>query len=164
MSMRNELPCLYRKRPGAFAEISGNPEFPSISGRVDFYQLQKGVLVVAEISGLPQEDSSCPLEIFGFHIHEGRRCSGSEKDPFSDSGPHFNPETCPHPAHEGDLPPLFGNRGYAFMSVFTNRFTLKSIIGRTVIIHGSPDDFTTQPSGNSGKKIACGEIHAAGRA
>ena len=43
------------------------------------------------------------------------------------------------------------------MSVLINKFTVNEIIGRTVIIHSQPDDFTTQPSGNSGKKIACGE-------
>lgn len=44
------------------------------------------------------------------------------------------------------------------MSVFINKFTVKDIIGKVVIIHEMPDDFTTQPSGNSGTKIACGEI------
>jgi len=56
------------------------------------------------------------------------------------------------------LIPLFSNSGYAWSSFLTNRFTVDQIIGRTVIIHSDPDDFTTQPSGNSGKKIACGEI------
>jgi Cu-Zn family superoxide dismutase len=44
------------------------------------------------------------------------------------------------------------------MGFVTNRFTVKEIIGRTIVIHDSPDDFTTQPSGNSGKIIAIGEI------
>ncbi|MCX7614928.1 MAG: superoxide dismutase family protein, partial [Clostridiales bacterium] len=66
---------------------------------------------------------------------------------------------CNHPGHAGDLPPLFGNYGHAFMAVFTGRVSVSEIIGRTVIIHASPDDFTTQPSGNSGKKIACGQIY-----
>ena len=43
-------------------------------------------------------------------------------------------------------------------AVVTDRFTISDIIGRTVVIHKSPDDFTTQPSGNAGAKIACGEI------
>ena len=45
--------------------------------------------------------------------------------------------------------------------VLTNRFAVKDIIGRTVVIHDKPDDFTTQPSGGSGVKIACGEIKRA---
>jgi len=45
-----------------------------------------------------------------------------------------------------------------FLSVLTDRFTLPEIIGKTVIINDMPDDFTTQPSGNAGEKIACREI------
>ena len=50
--------------------------------------------------------------------------------------------------------------GYAFSAFLTDRFTVKEIVGRTVIMHSSPDDFTSQPSGNAGEKIACGEIVA----
>ena len=44
------------------------------------------------------------------------------------------------------------------MSVLLGRINIKDIIGKTIIIHDKPDDFTSQPSGNSGKKIACGVI------
>lgn len=44
------------------------------------------------------------------------------------------------------------------MSVLINKFKIKDILGKVIIIHDSPDDFTTQPSGNSGTKIACGKI------
>ena len=56
------------------------------------------------------------------------------------------------------MPVLFGNNGFAWMLFLTNRFMPEDIIGRTVVIHSLPDDFHTQPSGNSGEKIACGEI------
>ena len=46
----------------------------------------------------------------------------------------------------------------AFLAFITDRFTANEVIGKTVIIHDSPDDFTTQPSGNAGNKIACGII------
>jgi Cu-Zn family superoxide dismutase len=46
----------------------------------------------------------------------------------------------------------------AYLSVLTDRFNVSDIIGRTVIIHNMPDDFTSQPSGNAGEKIACGVI------
>ena len=59
------------------------------------------------------------------------------------------------------MPPLFINDGYAFMIFLTDRFKVDEIIGRTVIIHSMPDDFTTQPSGNSGMKIACGVVESA---
>ena len=88
----------------------------------------------------------------------GNSCTGNTEDEFANSGMHYNPKNCPHPLHAGDLPPLLENNGYSYMSFLTNRFKLKDIIGKVVIIHDAPDDFTTQPSGNSGKKIACGKI------
>ncbi|MEA4921544.1 MAG: superoxide dismutase family protein [Clostridiaceae bacterium] len=144
--------------PNAYARVSGSPQYPGIYGTIRFYQTGSGVYIVAQIKGLPQGDDKCASNIFGFHVHQKSPCSGTSEDPFANVGPHYNPEGCPHPAHAGDLPPLFGNKGCAFMSVLTDRFTVDEIIGRSVIIHGSPDDFTTQPSGDSGIKIACGQI------
>ena len=72
---------------------------------------------------------------------------------------HYNPGNCPHPAHAGDMPPLMTDGGgYAWMAFYTKRITMSEVIGRTVVIHSNPDDFHSQPSGNSGKKIACGVI------
>ena len=142
----------------ANAVVRGSEKFSSIRGDVTFKQLRNGVLVTAEITGLPNNTDKCDNGVFAFHIHEGTECSGNEKDPFANAKMHYNPNDCPHPFHAGDLPPLFGNNGFAYMSVFTNRFKLEDVIGRVVIIHRNPDDFTTQPSGNSGEKIACGKI------
>ena len=147
-----------RSRPRAAAEISGSESYPDISGVVRFYQVNKGVIVYAEISGLPHSEAPCDDRIFGFHIHEGTSCSGNAEDPFANTMSHYDKENCEHPHHSGDMPPLFGNDGLAIMMFFTNRFSIEEIIGRTVVIHDMPDDFKTQPSGNSGKKIACGVI------
>ena len=147
-----------RSRPRAEAEVSGSESYPDISGVVRFYQVNKGVIVYAEISGLPHSKVSCDDRIFGFHIHEGNSCSGNAEDPFAGTMSHFDTGKCEHPHHSGDMPPLFGNDGLAIMMFFTNRFSIEEIIGRTVVIHDMPDDFKTQPSGNSGKKIACGVI------
>ena len=97
---------------------------------------------------------------FGYHIHIGESCSGNEADSFADALTHYNPTNSSHPAHEGDLPPLFGNKGYAISVLLTDRYSLEDIMEKTIIVHSAPDDFTTQPSGNSGEKIACGEIKA----
>lgn len=148
---------LYRS-PDARAIVKGSTDYPGTNGKVNFYQTKIGVLLTVEVEGLPQGCGTCDSNIFGFHIHEGISCTGNPEDPFADSMKHYNPNNCPHPAHAGDLPPLFGNNGCAFMSVLTNRFSVSEIIGRTVIIHSAPDDFTSQPSGNSGTKIACGLI------
>ena len=96
--------------------------------------------------------------ILGFHIHEGEACTGSEEDPFADTKMHYNPGDCPHPAHARDRPPLFVNGGYAWSAVLTNRIRAKEMKGHTVVVHSMPDDFKTQPSGDSGEKIACGVI------
>lgn len=147
-------------RNRAMAVINGSAEFPDINGTVTFVQKKNGVLVTASINGLPQGGNECSDKIFGFHIHEGKSCTGNEQDPFADAKAHYNPNGCLHPFHAGDLPPLFENNGYAYLSVLTNRFSLPEIIGRAVIIHDMPDNFTTQPSGDSGMKIACGIISA----
>lgn len=151
---------LLRKAPDAQAVLSGGPGYESVSGIVFFYQAKGGVLLVAQMQGLPQSGGPCPADVFGFHIHTGSECTGNAQDSFANTGGHYNPGKCPHPAHAGDLPPLFGCNGYAFLLFFTNRFTVKEVIGKTVIVHRKPDDFTTQPAGNSGPKIACGKIVA----
>lgn len=144
--------------PQAQANLHGSPQYPDISGSVSFYPVLHGTLVITEVSGLPFTPGACNARIFAQHIHEGGSCIGNAKDPFADTGGHYNPKGCKHPQHAGDLPPLFGNAGYAWGAVVTNRFEIDQVIGRTVIIHANPDDFTSQPSGNAGAKIACGVI------
>ncbi len=152
------LCAILRQRPHATAVVRGGSEYPEITGRIMFYQMRMGVLVAAEVFGLPTDRGTCESPIFGFHIHSGSTCSGNMEDPFADAQEHYNPEQCMHPRHAGDLPPLFGNNGYAFQVFLTDRFTVREVIGKTVIIHSMPDDFRSQPGGDSGAKIACGQI------
>lgn len=142
----------------AKADIRGSNDYPRIRGTVYFKEMSDHVIVTANIKGLPQSKDKCKSRFFGFHIHEGNSCTGNAGDEFANVGKHFNPTNCPHPFHLGDLPPLIESDGVAYMSVLIGKFRLIDIIGRTVIIHDMPDDFTTQPSGNSGMKIACGVI------
>lgn len=139
------------------AQIRGSSRYPQIQGMAAFRQTPKGVLATIEVFGLP-DNEECASGIFALHIHEGENCTENGEEPFSLAGGHYNPNGCPHPYHAGDLPPLWGNHGYAYMSVLTDRFSVREIIGKVIIIHSAPDDFTTQPSGNSGGKIACGKI------
>lgn len=154
---------MMRGLPDAIAIIAGGAQYPEINGSVKFYQTTRGVLVVADIFALPMINRSCKGDVFGFHIHSGSACTGNNEDEFAGAGTHYNPSLCPHPYHAGDMPPIFVAGSSAFLCFITNRFTVDEIIGKTVIIHDKPDDFTTQPSGNSGKKIACGEISAVRR-
>lgn len=146
------------RRPDAFAFVRGSNKHPHIAGQINFYRTRYGVLVATEVFGLPSPVGMCKSPVFGFHLHSGNACTGTESDPFANAMTHYNPNNCPHPHHSGDLPPLFGNNGYAFSIFMTNRFAINEIIGKTVIIHSMPDDFTTQPAGNSGEKMACGII------
>ncbi len=149
---------LWHRDPAAAAYIKGSVQYPRIAGVVFFYPADIGVYVMADIYGLPKGMPPCGRPVFGFHIHSGGSCTGTDADPFADTGGHFNPENCEHPFHAGDLPPLFGCGGRAWMTVFTDRFSIGDIIGKTAVIHSNADDFTSQPSGNAGTKIACGII------
>lgn len=138
-------------RPSAVANIRGGNETPNLSGQVKFYQKKRCVLIVANIMGLPPSRSG----FFGFHIHEGDSCTGVD---FSATAGHYDPANVPHPRHAGDLPPLMLCNGSAYLAVATDRFRVSEVIGRTVVIHRMLDDFTSQPSGDAGMKIACGVI------
>lgn len=149
---------LLNRNPDAYAHISGSQNYPMINGLVYLYQLPSGVFLIAQVQSLPDSTEPCASNIYGFHIHQGNSCTGNADDPFADTDGHYNPRNCPHPAHAGDLPPLFGNHGYALLAFFTDRFSVNDVIGRNFVVHARPDDFTTQPAGNSGAKIACGRI------
>ena len=135
----------------AVAHIHGDAAHPDIGGTVRFYRQNRGTLVVADLYGLPQSGT----EFFAFHIHQGEHCAG---EGFADTGGHYNPTNMEHPRHAGDLPPLLASFGRAYLAVRTGRFRVRDVIGKTVVIHARPDDFTTQPAGNAGQKIACGVI------
>lgn len=150
--------ALVRGRVEAFAELRGDAAHPALRGTVRFWQSRWGAVAVAEVRGLPTPTGACSAPIFGFHIHGGGACGGDAEDPFRDAGTHYNPGDCPHPYHAGDLPPLFGAGGYAFSAFLTDRFSVDEILGKTVVIHSAPDDFTSQPAGNAGTRIACGVI------
>ncbi len=141
----------------AVAEVRGDSDAPKLSGRVQFQQKANGVLVTANIKGLPKYNKA---GFFGFHIHDGESCKGED---FPETKGHFNPDKKPHPMHDGDLPPLLSNKGFAYMQVFTDRFTVGDVIGKTVVIHAESDDFHSQPGGDAGEKIGCGEIKPARR-
>ena len=147
-----------RKSPFACARIKGSSSYPDIAGMAWFYKMQAGILVSINLRGLPEPDADCQSPIFAVHIHGGGSCTGDETDPFMNAMTHYNPDACAHPYHAGDLPPLFGANGIAFSAFLTNRFSADEIIGKTMIVHAGLDNFTTQPSGNAGKKMACGVV------
>lgn len=127
-------------------------------GEVTFEQVGDKVHVLANVKGLK------PGMQHGFHIHEAGDCSAP--DGMSAKG-HFNPAGKPHAApgsgHAGDLPQLTGDKtGRGKLDIELAGFTVApgpaSVVGRGLIVHADPDDFKTQPTGNSGARIACGVI------
>ncbi len=127
-------------------------------GMVRFEKDGRGLRIIASVEGL----SPGP---HGFHIHEFGDCSSPEAN---SAGGHFNPTDMPHAGpnaekrHVGDLGNLEADRnGLARLEVTDNAISFegpKSIIGRSIIVHANADDFKTQPTGNSGARVACGVI------
>ena len=133
-----------------------------VTGSVKLVEQQDGhVAVSALVYGLK------PNASHGFHIHE----NGSCQDSGNAAGAHFNPMGSAHGKytapqhHAGDLPSLQADaNGVATVNAITHNVSLssgaKSIVGRSIIVHASPDDYITQPNGNAGDRIACAIIAA----
>ncbi len=133
----------------------------TVKGTVTFVEAGGKVRVSASVSGLK------PNAQFGFHIHEAGDCSSG--DGMSAKG-HFNPYGKPHghhgtaERHAGDMPNLQsdanGNASLtAELDVITVQAGPASIVGRGLIVHVQPDDYTSQPVGNAGARSACAVIH-----
>jgi superoxide dismutase, Cu-Zn family len=129
------------------------------SGTVKFVQKGDKVAVTASVSGLAPGGH-------GFHIHEKGDCSSGDG---VSAGGHFNPQAKPHAQpttadrHAGDMPMLVADAsGNATLTVELDVIAIGTgatdIVGRGVIVHKDPDDFKTQPTGNSGARVACGVI------
>ena len=138
------------------AAISPNPTV----GKVTFTALDHGVRVKGEVRGF------APGTEHGFHIHEKGDCA----DNGNASGGHFNPAGGTHGkfaapgSHAGELPSLVADAaGVARFSVDVHNISMtegaaNNVIGRALVVHRDRDDFTTQPAGNSGPRVACGII------
>ena len=98
----------------------------------------------------------------GLHVHAVGNCT----PPFTSAGPHHNPTGAKHGGHAGDLPNLIvRSNGKGHLSGKNARFTLSagptSVFdgdGSALVIHAGPDDGVTDPTGNSGARVACGVL------
>ncbi|MFP4013989.1 MAG: superoxide dismutase family protein [Chitinispirillaceae bacterium] len=145
----------------AIAEISGFGG-RTISGTVGFYENEmEGLQIRGDITGLE------PDRTYAIHIHEAGNCDtpqapGGHFDP-GESGTHGPPGLSPGAAHAGDLPNITaGSNGVARIDYITNALGVRdsdfSVIGKAIVLHAKPDDYTTQPAGAAGERIACGVI------
>lgn len=140
--------------PTARALLRGGGASPDLRGEVLFYPYQGGTLLLTRVFALPRDG------FFGFHIHTLGDCCDGGDIPFHCAGDHYNPHAAAHPDHAGDLPVLLSSRGRALAVCYTGRFRPEEVVGRSVVLHAAPDDYRTQPSGDSGGRIACGTIAA----
>ena len=152
---------VFKDGPKAVAQLEAT-KGNLVWGNVSFVQVEGKVIVRADVRGLR------PSAQFGFHVHEKGDCSSPDG---MAAGEHFNPTAKPHAhysvaeRHAGDLTNLRSDaEGVAVYAFETNLLSVTagptSVVGRAIIIHAEPDDYRTQPTGNSGARIACGLIRA----
>jgi Cu-Zn family superoxide dismutase len=132
-----------------------------VTGTITFIKVEEGIKVIADIQGLSKGKH-------GFHIHEFGDCSAPDG---TSAGGHFNPSKtlhgAPHVAdrHAGDMGNIEADEsGKGHLEYVDRTITMDgeaSIIGKSMIIHASEDDYSTQPTGNAGARIACGIIEVA---
>jgi len=176
MTTRPALAAAFALAAAALGGCAGAPASPSpasdyvvatlkptrgntAAGNVWFSQEGGDVVLRGRITGLG------PNQEHGFHVHEKGDCSS---DDAMSAGGHLNPDGKRHgpPSgehHAGDVPSIKADaNGVATVRARVAGTLLGSgagdIAGKALVVHASPDDYTTQPTGNSGARIACGVI------
>jgi len=143
--------------PAAYCDLSpevlGGP-----TGRASFTQREGFLHIDVQLAGLSPG-------LHGIHVHEKGDCS----DKGMAAGGHFNPDGHMHGmaedknSHAGDLGNIKADaEGKADLSFDDPYLALTgphSVVGLSLVVHADPDDMTTQPSGNSGARIACGIVN-----
>ena len=130
-------------------------------GKVELTDTPSGVLMRLTLDGVPPGDHA-------FHVHAVGKC---EPPDFKSAGPHFNPDETKHGLmnpegpHSGDMPNLHvPDSGKLTVEVFNEMVTLdaeQALLdddGSAIVVHAVADDYTTDPAGNAGDRIACGVV------
>jgi len=145
---------------GAMAELKAT-QGNGVSGTLMLAPDAGGVHITGSIKGLP------PGSTHGFHVHENGDCSAPDA---SSAGGHFNPSNEQHGNpesgghHRDGMPNITADaEGTAELDAVVSGVTLRTqeandVVGKSIVIHEKADDYKTQPSGDSGKRIACGII------
>lgn len=145
-----------RMAVASLVDAAGRP-----AGRATAREVAGGIRVTVDARGLP-------AGMHGAHVHTVGRC-----DPpgFESAGPHWNPASAKHGSlnpqgpHAGDLPNMtVGRDGRGTVGVTLAGATMDALLdadGAALVVHAAADDLMTDPSGNSGARVACG-VFAAG--
>ena len=135
-----------------------------VSGKVTLVPMANGgIHLTGVIGGL------APNSAHGFHVHEKGDCSAADA---SSAGAHVNPFNATHGRatgsahHAGDMDNVVANaEGIVMLDVHVSGVTLgggavNDIAGRALVVHAVADDYSSQPAGNAGARVACGVITA----
>ena len=138
--------------PKSNSTVSGTATFTEKNGKVTF---------VAKMAGLQPG-------VHAIHIHEKSDCTAADG---SSAGGHWNPTFKKHGKwgvgeyHKGDIGNFTADdKGNGTITMTTDEWCIgcedetKNILGKGLIVHQGTDDFTTQPSGNAGARVACSGI------
>lgn len=135
----------------------------TVDGQLLLTVMGDHIRIGGELTGLPHSGE------FGFHFHEQGDCSAPDA---ASAGDHFNPDGQPHghpgtnDRHAGDLPNLHADEhGVAQVEIDSGAVSLGDgglydILGKALVVHALPDDYTSQPAGGSGDRLACGVVSA----
>ncbi|MCU7548103.1 superoxide dismutase family protein [Chitinophagaceae bacterium LB-8] len=147
---------------GAIATLAGTKPDTAVTGTVQFEQMQGGkVKMKLDISVPTKANQSVAV-----HIHEHADCGEMGKH----AGGHWNPTNSNHGKwgsssfHSGDIGNInLDASGKASMELESDLWSIggdpkTDILNKTIIVHSGVDDYTSQPSGNSGERIGCGVI------
>src|SRR5215510_13839178 len=132
----------------------------SVTGKATFTEKDGKVTMKVTVKGLTPGQHA-------IHLHEKGDCSAADA---ASAGGHWKPSSENHgkwgqaPFHHGDIGNLVADaKGKAEITITTDLWTIgdgkpSDIVGRAVVVHATLDDFTSQPSGNAGGRVACGVI------
>jgi Cu-Zn family superoxide dismutase len=136
-----------------------------VTGSITVVPMGDGVHLTGSLQGL------APNGEFGFHVHEKGDCSAPDA---SSAGAHLNPTNAQHgdpqgaTHHAGDMQNAKSDEsGAAQVNVHVSGLTFgdggpADVVGKAVVVHEKADDYKTQPSGDSGARVACGVVTADG--
>jgi len=132
----------------------------TVTGKVTFSQSGGKVTMKVQVAGLTPGEHA-------IHLHDKGDCSAPDA---ASAGGHWNPSSEDHgkwghaPFHHGDIGNLTADaKGKAVLTLESTVWTIgdgkpSDVVGHAVVVHAKQDDFTTQPTGNAGGRVACGVI------